>query len=54
MHPVFADMAVWPIFVVGGGILVGGILAANGLVWLSFWLARRRQRKAEPASEETQ
>lgn len=46
-----ADMAVWPIYVVFGGMVVAGVFGAVGIAWLGYWLVRRAQRKVDRVSE---
>jgi hypothetical protein len=52
MTTLFADMAVWPIYVVFGGMVAAGVFGAIGVVWLGLWLARRGQRKADAVTED--
>ncbi len=51
MTVLLADVAVWPIYVVLGGMVVAGLFGAAGIVWLGVWLARR-SRPPQNAVEE--
>lgn len=52
-NALLADMAVWPIYVVLGGLVAAGVFGAIGVVWLGVWLVRGGQRKADRVSEGT-
>ncbi|QDU22780.1 hypothetical protein [Urbifossiella limnaea] len=41
MTALFADVAVWPVYVVLGGMVVAGVFGAAGIAWLGYWLVRR-------------
>ena len=41
MIPLLADVAVWPIYVVLGGMAVAGVFGAVGIAWLGYWLVSR-------------
>lgn len=48
MTPILlADVPIWPVFVVGGGLLLAGVSASVGVVWLGLWWVRRSKPKPE-------
>ena len=53
MTPLLADVAIWPIYVLGLGMLAAGAATAVGIVWLGVWLVRR-SRKAEAVVNDDQ
>jgi hypothetical protein len=52
MTALFADMAVWPVYVVLGGMVVAGVFGAAGVVWLGLWLARHSRPTPEAVEED--
>jgi len=50
--PLLADVAVWPIYVVFGGMIVAGVFGAAGIAWLGYWLIQRSRRNVAPPSDQ--
>lgn len=53
MTALFADVAVWPIYVVLGGMVVAGVFGAAGVAWLGYWLIRRSRPAPTPVEEDS-
>jgi hypothetical protein len=47
MTALFADVAVWPVYVVLGGMIVAGVFGAVGIAWLGYWLIRRSRQNPD-------
>jgi len=53
MTALLADVAVWPIYVVLGGMVVAGVFGAAGVAWLGYWLVRRSRASQKAVEEDT-
>lgn len=53
MTAILADVAVWPIYVVLGGMVVAGVFGAVGIAWLGYWLVRRSRQPQEAVEEDS-